>query len=58
MKKYHRKFSTIVNALADAGFTIEHMVEPAPDEVLLQKYPEYADLKHKPDFLIVRARKL
>jgi len=58
VKKYHRKFSTIVNALADSGFTIEHMVEPAPDEELLRKYPDYADLKHKPDFLIVRARKL
>ncbi len=57
VKKYHRKFSTIVNALADAGFVIEHMVEPTPDEELLKKYPEYADLFHKPDFLIARAHK-
>ena len=55
--KYHRIFSTIVNNLADAGFIIEKMEEPLPNEELLKKYPQYADLFHKPDFLIVRARK-
>ena len=55
--KYHRRFSTVVNNLADAGFIIEKMEEPLPDEELLKKYPEYEDLFHKPDFLIVRARK-
>ena len=55
--KYHRRFSTVVNNLADAGFIIERMEEPLPDDELLKKYPEYEDLFHKPDFLIVRARK-
>jgi len=55
--KYHRTFSTVVNNLADAGFIIERMAEPRPDEELLKKYPEYDDLFHKPDFLIVRSRK-
>ena len=55
--KYHRRFSTVVNNLADAGFIIEKMEEPLPNEEILEKYPEYADLFHKPDFLIVRARK-
>ena len=57
VKKYHRTFSTVVNSLADAGFIIEKMVEPKPTEELLKKYPEHADLFHKPDFLVVRARK-
>ncbi len=57
VKKYHRMFSTIVNALTDAGFVIERMVEPIPDEETAAKYPEHRDLYHKPDFLVVRAKK-
>ena len=57
VKKYHRTFSTIVNTLAGAGFTIEKMIEPVPTLELLERYPEYADLLHRPDFLLVKARK-
>ena len=57
VKKYHRTFSTIVNTLAGAGFIVEQMIEPTPTEEILAKYPEQADLFHKPDFLIVKARK-
>ncbi len=39
------------------GFTIEKMIEPLPTDELLEKYPEYADLFHKPDFLLVKAKK-
>lgn len=55
--KYHRTFSTIVNTLTDAGFSIEKMLEPLPSEKLLAEYPEYADLFHKPDFLLIKAKK-
>ena len=57
VKKYHRTFSTIVNTLIETGFTIEKMIEPLPTEDLLKKYPEYKDLFHKPDFLLVKVRK-
>ncbi len=57
VQRYHRTFSTIVNTLADAGFRILKMVEPVPTEELLEKYPEYYDLFHKPDFLFVKAVK-
>ena len=50
-------FSTIVNDLSEAGFVIERAVEPLPSEELLEKYPEYYDLFHKPDFLMIRAVK-
>lgn len=33
------------------------MIEPLPDDELLEKYPDYKDLFHKPDFLLVRVRK-
>lgn len=57
VKKYHRTFSTIVNTLIETGFTIEKMMEPLPTEKLLEEYPEYQDLLHKPDFLLIKARK-
>ena len=57
VKKYHRTFSSVINALADAGFVVEKLVEPFPDEAMAREYPDYADLLHKPDFLLVRARK-
>ncbi len=57
VQRYHRMFSTIVNTLADNGFKILKMVEPYPTEELVQKYPEYYDLYHKPDFLFVKAVK-
>lgn len=58
VKKYHRTFSTIVNTLVDSGFVIEKMMEPLPTDELLKKYPEYIDLYHKPDFLLVKAKKV
>ncbi len=54
---YHRMFSTVINTLADAGFRIEKVVEPYPDETLLEKYPDYYDNLHKPDFLFVKSVK-
>ena len=57
VKKYHRTFSTIVNTLIEEGFTIERMIEPLPTDELLEKYPHYKDLLHKPDFLLIKAKK-
>ena len=57
VQRYHRMFSTIVNTLANTGFRILQMAEPYPTEELVQKYPEYYDLYHKPDFLFVKSVK-
>ena len=57
VKKYHRTFSTIINTLINAGFTIGKMIEPLPTEEMLEQYPEYKDLLHKPDFLLLRVKK-
>ena len=57
VKKYHRTFSSVVNALVDAGFAIEKLMEPVPTEALMEQFPDHADLLHKPDFLVVRVRK-
>ena len=57
VQRYHRMFSTIVNTLAETGFRILKMDEPFPTEELVDKYPEYYDLYHRPDFLFVKAVK-
>ncbi len=55
--KYHRRFSDIVNSLTSAGFVVEKMLEPYPNEETLARLPEYLPHLHKPNFLVVRARK-
>ena len=57
VKKYHRMFSTVLNTLIDNGFAIEKIIEPTPTENILKSNPDQKDLFHKPDFLLVRARK-
>ena len=58
VKKYHRTFSTIVNTLVDVGFSVERMIEPFADAEMLKKYPQHDNLLHKPDFLLVKAKKM
>ena len=57
VKKYHRMFSTVLNTLIDNGFAIEKIIEPTPTAEILKSNPDQEDLFHKPDFLLVRARK-
>jgi len=57
VQKYHRTFSSIINALINAGFIIERLLEPVPTEEVMKSYPEYKKDIHKPDFLLVRAKK-
>ena len=57
IKKYHRMFSTIINTLTENGFIVEKLIEPTPTDDILQKFPNQDDLFHKPDFLLVRAKK-
>ena len=53
--KYHRTFSTIINALTESGFVIRKIEEPIPSEELLKEYPQYSDLLIKPNFLVIKA---
>lgn len=55
--KYHRTFSSIINALVNNGFVVEKIIEPIPDESVMEKHPSYRRYYHKPDFLFIRARK-
>ena len=55
--KYHRTFSQIINSLTHAGFEIEEMQEPIPSKEQMGKYPWTKKCVHKPDFLLIKARK-
>lgn len=55
--KYHRTFSGIINALTKAGFIIEEVCEPTPEDWAIEKLPTIVKEYIKPNFLIVRARK-
>jgi SAM-dependent methyltransferase len=57
VRYYSRPLSAIVNALAPAGFAIEKLVEPLPNDEFQAAHPEsYARLVKQPDFLLVMAR--
>ena len=55
--KYHRTFSTYLNDLIIAGFTIKAVYEPEPSEGMLQSIPEMKDELRRPMFLIISAEK-
>ena len=50
----HRPLSRYLNALADAGLTLERMDEPAPPERFLAQAPEYFDAATVPRLLHLR----
>ena len=56
--KYHRTISNIINALAKAGFIIEEVCEPVPEDWAIEKLPTIVKEYIKPNFLIVKARKI
>ena len=57
VQRYHRMFSTIINTLVDAGFKIQKIEEPHATKEIVDNYPDYYDLYHKPDFLFVKSIK-
>ncbi len=57
VEKYHRTFSEIVNALVEAGFTIEKMLEPIPTKETIERDKSWEKDLHKPNFLLIKAKK-
>jgi SAM-dependent methyltransferase len=53
----HRPLSRYVNALADAGLTLRHMVEPAPPPGFLARAQEYAAAATIPRLLLLVTEK-
>lgn len=55
---YHRTMGEIVTTLASHGFYIEVLYETAPKTFAVKQYPELRKEFLKPNFLIIRARKM
>jgi 2-polyprenyl-6-hydroxyphenyl methylase/3-demethylubiquinone-9 3-methyltransferase len=54
---YRRPLAAFLNPLADAGFALEHLLEPQPTESMRELQPRaYEKLNRDPGFMIVRAR--
>ena len=55
---FRRSLSAMTNALAEAGFVMERLVEPRPTDEYRQQNPEwYEKLMRTPWFIVVRARR-
>lgn len=55
---YHRKFSTLINCIAGAGFIIEECQESTVPDEILKKHPDkFGGVIHQPDFIFFRCRK-
>jgi SAM-dependent methyltransferase len=57
VQKHHRMVSTLLNDLIEAGLAIERVLEPMPDEAMLERHPEWIDERKRPFCVLVRARK-
>lgn len=57
VEKYHRTFSEIINSLCSAGFIIEKMLEPTPDRETIERDKSREKNLHKPNFLLIKAKK-
>lgn len=57
VEKYHRRFSDIVNTLCEVGFIIEKMIETTPDAEILKIDKSWEKDLHKPNYLLIKARK-
>lgn len=55
---YRRSLEETLNPLIEAGYRIEHLLEPRPSVELRRLHPEsYGKLPERPAFLCVRERK-
>ncbi len=54
---YHHTFSETVNSIIAAGFVIEKIIEPSPNNEEMKEFPQFKDEKRLPAFLIIVARK-
>lgn len=55
--KYHKTLTTYINSLLQSGFEIRELIEPQPDETMLNTIPEMKDELRRPMMLLISARK-
>ena len=58
VSKYHHRFETIFNALADTNFILEKIIEPKPTTELIKQFPgQMSKALVRPHYLLGRCRK-
>jgi 2-polyprenyl-3-methyl-5-hydroxy-6-metoxy-1,4-benzoquinol methylase len=55
--RFHRTLSDYINGLAEAGFSLERMLEPRPSQQFCEKYNAWHWREHAAVFIQFRARK-
>lgn len=55
--KYHKTLTTYINSLLQTGFEICELIEPEPDEIMLNAIPEMQDELRRPMMLLIAAKK-
>ena len=55
--KYHRNFSSIINTILKCNFRIEEIIEPVPNDEILNIQPKYKNQFDRPYFLFVKLSK-
>ena len=51
----HRPLGAYFSALAAAGFLVERLAEPVPDDAHVEDHPEAARWRERPSFMLVKA---
>lgn len=57
VRKQHRTIAAHVNALIEAGFVVEKLIEWGPSLEQVKEHPEWEVERERPYFLMLRARK-
>lgn len=56
--KFHRTVETTVNTLLDAGFMLQRLVEPGPDEAMAAADPAWVEEARRPMMMMLAATRL
>lgn len=54
---FHRTLTSYFNAITEAGFILEGLVEPKPSSEMLEKYPSFEEDFRCSDFIVFKLRK-
>ncbi|MCR8851790.1 class I SAM-dependent methyltransferase [Lysinibacillus fusiformis] len=54
---FHRTLTSYVEAITEAGFHLEKIVEPRPSQEMLEKYPQFEEDLHCADFIVFKLKK-
>ncbi|GAA0301526.1 2-polyprenyl-3-methyl-5-hydroxy-6-metoxy-1,4-benzoquinol methylase [Gracilibacillus halotolerans] len=57
MLLFHRTLTSYIKVLLQTGFVLESLIEPTPNEEMLEKRPSFRDDFRSPNFIVFKVRK-